>query len=409
MRVAFVFDEAAQNGGVFQHSLSTVLALQALRAHEIVVLTNRPENLALMRAKGVVCHSYRFGRLRRTVSLAVNRHRHLRMMFQLLPRSLQRSLGSFDGILDQHGVDVVICFSWVPMYLHHHPFIATVYDLCHREHCEFPEVSESYNFETREAYFREILPRALAVLVSSPSLGRSVGRIYGVEQSRLTVLPFLPALQCRSPADPEDVARVALKYSLPADYVFYPAQFWPHKNHVYLLEALKALETSDGIAMHAVFSGSDLGNKKYIRQVAERLEISDRVHFLGFVNSADMSALYTGARALVMPTYFGPTNIPPLEALAIGCPVIYSDLPEFREEMGDAVLYCDLRDPASLAAQIKAIFSQTDIVDALRRAGAAFAERTVPGIYVERLQALLDEFDYVRRRWTATQSYDLTN
>jgi len=401
MRVAFVFDEAAQSGGVFQHSLSTVVALQAIRGHEILVLSNRPENLSLVRAKGVVCHSYRFGPLRRTVSLAVNRHRHVRMMFHFLPMSLQRSWGSFDGILDRHGVDVVICFSWVPLYLHHHPFIATVYDLCHREHCEFPEVSESYNFETREAYFREILPRALAVLVSSPSLGRSVSRYYGVDQSRLTVIPFLPALDCRRPADPDDVARVRHKYSLPADYVFYPAQFWPHKNHVYLLEALKALESSDGLVMHAVLSGSNLGNEAHIRGVADRLEISDRVHFLGFVNSADMSALYTGARALVMPTYFGPTNIPPLEAIAIGCPVIYSDLPEFREEMGDAALYCDLRDPASLAAQIKTIVSRRDVVDSLNRAAGVLAERTAAGIYVERLQALLDEFDYVRRRWTA--------
>ncbi len=59
-----------------------------------------------------------------------------------------------------------------------------------------------------------------------------------------------------------------------------------------------------------------------------------------------------------MPTYFGPTNIPPTEALRIGTPVCYSDLPSFREHMGDAVTYVDLTDPASLADALERIRSE---------------------------------------------------
>ena len=399
MRVAFALDEGPRIGGVFQQCLSTIVSLQAIRGHEILVLSNRVENLALFNARGIACRRYRFGRIRRTISLTVNRHRSVRLCLRMLPKRLQKSWGSFDGILDQHGVDVVICSSLLPLYIHRHPFIATVYDLCHRERSEFPEVSDSFEFESREAFFHEVLPRALAVLVSSPSLGRNVSQFYGVEPSRLTVLPFLPGLHARRAADSDEVVRVRNKYSLPADYVFYPAQFWPHKNHVYLLEGLKALELSHGLVMHAALSGSDLGNEGYIRNVAGSLELSQRVHFLGFVDSADVGPLYTGARALVMPTYFGPTNIPPLEAMAIGCPVIYSDLPEFREEIGDAALYCDLRDPESLALQLKTIMTRSDIVDSLKRAGRALVEQSNPDLYVAKLQALLDEFDYLRRRW----------
>ncbi|HEX6260676.1 MAG TPA: glycosyltransferase, partial [Woeseiaceae bacterium] len=59
--------------------------------------------------------------------------------------------------------------------------------------------------------------------------------------------------------------------------------------------------------------------------------------------------LYSDALALVMPTYFGPTNIPPMEALALGVPVLYSDLPSFREQLGEAARYIDLERPESLA------------------------------------------------------------
>lgn len=406
MRIAFVLDEAVQAGGGFQQSLTTIISVLSLRNHEVVVLTNRPENLELLRGRGVSCHPYRFGFLRRMLTRAVIRHRHVRRAFGYLPKGLQRAWGPFDDVLDRFGVDLVVCFflSWVPHYIYRLPFIATVYDLCHREHCEFPEVSERFEFEHREKSFRESLPRALSVLVSSPSLGRQVCRYYGVDYSRICVLPFLPALHARGAADAVEVARVRSKYSLPENYVFYPAQFWPHKNHVYLLDGLRAMgDLPEQAVIHVVFSGSNYGNQEYIRRVAERNGLADRVHFLGFVDSADMSALYSAARALVMPTYFGPTNIPPLEAMAIGCPVIYSDFPEFREELGDAALYCDLHDPASLAAQLRVVLTRPEVVESLTQAGRALLGRTGTQTYADKMQGLLDEFEYVRQRWTSAE------
>jgi glycosyltransferase involved in cell wall biosynthesis len=403
MRVAFVLDEAAHIGGGFQQSLSTIVALQALQKHEIVVLTSRRENVALLRGKGLRCEVYEFGRVRRMLVRVVARNRHMRRVFGRLPPRLRKSWGAFDEILDLHGIDLVVCFflSWVPQYLERHPFIATVYDLCHREHCEFPEVSGRGEFNHREISLGESLPRALSVLVSSRSLGRQISKYYGVDESRVAVLPFLPASHARGPADAAEISRVREKYALPEHYIFYPAQFWPHKNHVYLLEGLRTLGTSADSTLHAVFSGSDFGNQRHVREVAQRLGLAERVHFLGFVESADMGALYTAARVLVMPTYFGPTNIPPLEAIATGCPVIYSDFPEFRAELGDAALYCDLRDPVSLGQQLRLILTRPEIVDSLARSGRALLQRTDGGDYVRTFQAILDDFDYIRRRWTA--------
>jgi glycosyltransferase involved in cell wall biosynthesis len=273
-----------------------------------------------------------------------------------------------------------------------------VYDLCHRDRPEFPEVAERYEFESRETSLRESLPRALAVLVSSTSLGEKITRYYGVDKARIIVLPFIPAPHARQPADEMELRRVRQRYSLPPDYIFYPAQFWPHKNHVYLLHGLQILQRDTGIRLHAVFCGTDFGSETHVRKTAELLGLTDNVHFLGFVDSADICGLYSGARALVMPTYFGPTNIPPLEAMATQCPVIYSDLPEFREELGDAALYCDLRDPGSLTEQLNVILTRPEIVGALRKAGQAKLASTRPDTYSKRLQILFDELAYTRQR-----------
>ena len=62
--------------------------------------------------------------------------------------------------------------------------------------------------------------------------------------------------------------------------------------------------------------------------------LTDQISIIGFVDSAELAALYRGAAALVMPTYFGPTNLPPLEAWAVGTPVIY---PEAFKAQADPV------------------------------------------------------------------------
>ena len=123
------------------------------------------------------------------------------------------------------------------------------------------------------------------------------------------------------------------------------------------------------------------------------------MHFLGLVPDEDIPALYEAALALVMPAYSGPTNLPPLEAVTLGCPVIYSDLPEFREQMGDAALYCDLADVSSLADHLSALVQDTALRDRLRAAGRKFATEIARIDYGEMLKPVFDDFAYRRRRW----------
>jgi glycosyltransferase involved in cell wall biosynthesis len=182
--------------------------------------------------------------------------------------------------------------------------------------------------------------------------------------------------------------------------VFYPAFFYPLKNHLYLLEGLVALERQFGIILDAVFCGGGLlWQKTKVEEQVRALGLTERVHFLGRVPDGDVPALYEGALALAMPTYSGPTNLPPLEAVTLGCPVIYSDIPSFREQMGDAALYCDLADVSSLADHLAALIRDSALRDRLRKAGQKLAAKVAKIDYGERLKPIFDNYAYVRRRW----------
>jgi glycosyltransferase involved in cell wall biosynthesis len=165
-------------------------------------------------------------------------------------------------------------------------------------------------------------------------------------------------------------ASPARTYELPDRFVFYPAQFWAHKNHLRLVEAVRRLraELPD---LRLVLAGS----KKNGYAAVERKVKSDRldqvVHFLGFVPERDLAMLYRRAVALVLPTFFGPTNIPPLEAFVAGCPVAASRIYGMPEQLGDAALYFDPLSVDEIAGVLRRLWTDDALRSQLRARGRA--------------------------------------
>ena len=89
--------------------------------------------------------------------------------------------------------------------------------------------------------------------------------------------------------------------------------------------------------------------------------INEYISIQGFVSDGQMKYLYKNAVALVMPTYFGPTNIPPLEAMMLGCPVIVSDKYAMKEQVGNAGLLCNPDSPESIADCILQVWNDEEL------------------------------------------------
>lgn len=406
MRIAIFLESLHDSGGGFQQALSTVEALTRKGAtkHEIQVFTPHEETRLFLRRLGIEAVRFKHSpyRLLDRWSASVFGNAILRRLRRLGLRRLGRHL---DALLDDHGIDLALfneCGEY-PRRIGDHPLIVTVWDLDHRDHPEFPEAFADRVFERRERDLRVMLNRSAAVIANSVSGADRIADLYQVDRDRILVLPFIPTRGVRRHAAGNGSVtadEVRRKYDLPDRYVFYPAYFSYHKNHLYLLEGLVELERRHGVKLHAVFcGGGDPGDQEVVEAQVDALGLAARVKFLGLVPDEEIPAFYEAAFAMVMPVYFGPTNLPPIEAAALGCPVVYSDIPGCREQMGDAALYCDLADPGSLADHLAALLRDPALVERLKTAGAKLSAELADIDYAKRLEPIFDSFAYVSRRW----------
>jgi len=284
------------------------------------------------------------------------------------------------------------------------PYIFTVWDLQHRLQPWFPEVSANGQWRGRENIYATAIPRASAVIIGTEAGKSEIVHFYRVPPEQVKLIPH-PTPGFALSASKDSGKEVLTKYHIPEGYLFYPAQFWPHKNHVGLLLAVNLLREKYELVLPVVFVGSDKGNLQHVHRVVKELGLSTQVHFLGFVPQEDLVGLYRNAFALTFLTFFGPENLPPLEAFALGCPVIASNVSGAQEQLGDAALLVDPRNEEQIAVAVKSLYDNPALRQTLVQRGLERATKWTGEDFVKSVFTILDEFEPVRRCWGNTEFY----
>jgi glycosyltransferase involved in cell wall biosynthesis len=408
MRVCVLLDTRALptigGGYTFERQIFQALLAQADNSpHEFVVFTldrKIPERLAQstniqfvaladqQRQLGVIWAGLKQVLAERWKRRVLQRHRSF--LTRLRHAINQR-------ILEAYGIDFV--WSMTPLSIATDtPYSITIWDMEYRTQPFFPEMCVGDEWDQRD-YLANEIRRATFVFTGTEVGKQQVQKIYQNFPDRVRVIPFPTPQYALEGVLPMTQSRLD-KYGLTLhQYLLYPAQFWPHKNHANLLYALKRLKDQDNLRFPLVLVGSNKRNQAYIQQLTQQLGLVDQVHFLGFVPEEDLVTLYQGAFALTFMSFGGPDNIPPLEAFALGCPVVASNVSAAQEQLGDAALIVNPADDQAIAAVIKSLHDDPDLRARLIQKGYQRGTQWTSQDYVKSVLNTLDEFAPIRRCW----------
>lgn len=240
--------------------------------------------------------------------------------------------------------------------------ICPVFDIMHKYE-KFPEISSFKLLFLRNLHYKR-LGKFSNILFFDSKLGKEqfIDNYKINNKCKSLVLPYIRPNYTK---ELRDIEIEKLNKQLPEKFIFYPAQFWKHKNHIKLINAVYILNNQFNIDISLVLVGAKKNNYKKILSVIQEHNLSNKVMVLDYVSSENLVYLYKKAYCLVMASLLGPTNIPQLEAIGLGCPVFVSDIYASREQLGDAAIYFDPNDSLDLANKIRDFFNSNELREKL--------------------------------------------
>jgi glycosyltransferase involved in cell wall biosynthesis len=221
--------------------------------------------------------------------------------------------------------------------------------------------------------------KAALVLTDSLASKRDIERHLGLSPERVRRIYLAAGDQFRPQPTPED-GSIRLSYGLPDDplsseairYVLYLAAHDVRKNVETLVEAFATVAQADADAILVIGGRLPAGDDPLFfdpRPLTRELGISDRVHFIGWVDESDKPAILRGAACAVFPSRYEGFGLPVLEALACGTPTITSNVSSLPELLGDAGFAMDPDDVQGLAGAILSCLVDESLETELRQRG----------------------------------------
>jgi len=285
------------------------------------------------------------------------------------------------------------------------PTVVTVTDLQDVFYPQFFTVEDRY---IHELHFPSSTHMADRVVTISNFSKNTIVKHYRISKERVVVAQLsVDESYYRS----EQIA-LPVDVPLPNEFIFYPANFWKHKNHDLLLQAIRILQKEKHLDIHVVFTGFEQGNGYPLSGKASEYGLLSQCHILCYIPVEQMAYLYTRARMLIFPSLFEGFGIPLVEAMAAGCPVVAADATATPEVLAGAGLLFDPTSPRAIAEAIERVWCDAPLRQKMRISGQQHAQSFSAA---KTAQAHRTAFDaagsayshahFLKRRWI-TRPYD---
>ena len=243
LTIGVIIDQTILDGGGFQASISDALEIKnKLIDEKVIFFTTKKNNISILKRYKIESKLINLNWIKILI-LKIRRQIQNPFIFKIIQKFFGYNF--FEQSLLNNNVDLAYFLSpsTYALDLSKINFILRVWDISHVEQPEFPEVRKFREFENRENFFEKSLPKAVAIVVESEYGKNNISTRYRIQKNKIYVrgLSVQTDFKINKSRYINCKINIKNKYKIYKPYIFYPAQFWPHKNHVYIIEVLKVI------------------------------------------------------------------------------------------------------------------------------------------------------------------------
>tara|TARA_B100001093_G_scaffold481389_1_gene512089 strand:- start:5720 stop:6811 length:1092 start_codon:yes stop_codon:yes gene_type:complete len=332
MTLGILFSASQSKGGVFQYSMSVVNSLRKNKKIKSINIYTNNKNIDLKGCNIVLIKNYKLLFILSTIS----------GFFNFYPKLL------FGNI------DLLLAPSYSPiLFFSKTKFVFTLHDL---QEVYFPEYFTKRVLFWRKFIYKKLTFRAFKIITESSHVKSDILRIYK--------LPSKKVIVAESPPFFEELKKIKAKKksNSPFDfpYIFFPAQFWKHKNHLRVLEAFSIVKKKHP-KIKLILTGNKSRQYWNILNKTEQLKLENDIIFTGPISQIEMPRYFRNAILVLAPTLYESISIPVFEAFKYCVPVCASGVYAIKDQVGDAGLVFNPLEVKSIAVSIIKIIENINL------------------------------------------------
>jgi hypothetical protein len=400
MKTAFFIEGNPNNPGGYNQILNTTIFIKNSfnKNDNILFITNDINLKNLFKKNDVSCDFYTKNIFEKLTDYILGLSFLLRFLIYFNFKH------SFSKFLKKREIDLVIFLSPTEFsrYCDNVNFVLNIWDLDHKKNSPFPEHKNDYTFEKREDFLKSVLFKAFKIVVAHKENKKDLIKFYSCDEKKIVIqsfIPLLPNIPDNELGSLTENEKINLKSIISKNkIIIYPATFWAHKNHKYIIEAVEILKKNNINEFRFIFCGSDRGNFDYIKQLIEKKKLSQLITMYPLVSNLFLKNLYENCFAVIMATDSGPTNLPLYESMYFNKPILYSNKISNDNELKDIIFPINLSDPEDLVNKLKDLNKET-IIEKVNKGQIYYQSHCLQKNIHETYKNIIDEFNDVKKKW----------
>ena len=233
----------------------------------------------------------------------------------------------FEKFLKKNQIDLVFFLgcSRLSLFCNNIDYVTYIYEFHHLSRPDLPEYKSWSDFDFREELLQTNIKKSISLIVDTPKKGIDLIKYYNCFEDKINIIPLTPSIaETENISEAESSIEVVNYITKNKEYFFYPAQYWSHKNHYYILCALQLLKKNYNQSIQFVFTGHKKNNFNFLFNKVNEFGLNNQITFFEYLNDQDIKSLYKNCKGVVMPSLVGYSSLPLYEAFYFEKPIFYT-------------------------------------------------------------------------------------